>query len=59
MSELPQGGDEIAKWCHDAFQIKVLLKIYDTNIVLTNICTDTSWLIEVINLFYLTGRSAG
>ncbi|KAG0594718.1 hypothetical protein M758_UG102700 [Ceratodon purpureus] len=22
MSELPQGGDEIAKWCHDAFQIK-------------------------------------
>lgn len=22
MSELPQGADEIAKWCHDAFEIK-------------------------------------
>lgn len=28
MAELPQGGDEIAKWCHDAFEIKVRIKIH-------------------------------
>jgi len=30
MSELPQGADEISKWCHDAFEIKVLIKSLET-----------------------------
>ena len=55
MSELPQGGDEISKWCHDAFHIKVMLDICDTHIFLRSICTDKRWLIIVSILFYLTG----
>lgn len=34
MSELPQEADEISKWCHDAFEIKVIIKTLGTHHVL-------------------------
>lgn len=35
MSDLPQEANEISKWCHDAFEIKVALEICHMPNVLT------------------------